>query len=61
MNAKKLLDYLLELKKENDLSIIKLNFRYSECSDVYEITKVEEDLKDSKTNNILNSIIFKVK
>lgn len=61
MNVKKLLDYLLELKKENDLSIIKLNFRYSECSDVYEITKVEEDLKDSKTNNILNSIIFKVK
>ena len=61
MNVKKLLDYLLELKKENDLSIIKLNFRYSECSDVYEITKVEEDLKDSKTNYILNSIIFKVK
>tara|TARA_R100001440_G_scaffold63890_1_gene84159 strand:+ start:601 stop:786 length:186 start_codon:yes stop_codon:yes gene_type:complete len=61
MNAKKLLDYLVELKKENDLSKIKINFRYSDESDVYEITKVEEDLKDSKTNNILESIIFKVK
>ena len=61
MNAKKLLYYLVELKKENDLSKIKINFRYSDESDVYEITKVEEDLKDSKTNNILESIIFKVK
>jgi len=61
MNAKKLLDYLLELKKENDLNKIKINLRYSESSDVYEITKVEEDLKDSKTNNILKSIVFKVK
>lgn len=61
LNAKKLLDYLLELNEENDLNKIKINFRYSECSDVYEITKVEEDLHDEETNNTLESIIFKVK
>jgi len=61
LNAKKLLDYLLELKKENDLNKIKINFRYFNESDVYEITKVEEDLHDEETNNTLESIIFKVK
>ena len=61
LNAKKLLDYLLELNKENDLNKIKINFRYFNESDVYEITKVEEDLHDEETNNTLESIIFKVK
>lgn len=61
LNAKKLLDYLLELNEENDLNKIKINFRYFNESDVYEITKVEEDLHDEETNNTLESIIFKVK
>ena len=59
MNAKKLLDYLVELEMQGiDLSNVTLNYRYDFDSDVVKITDVEEDLFDAKTNSILESIAF---
>ena len=48
LNAKQLFDYLTELKKDNDLSNIQVNYRYSDNSDVYEVSVVEEDLFDKE-------------
>ena len=61
LNAQELLEYLIELSLENDLSNIQVNYRYSDDSDVYEVSMVEEDLFDDITNNKLESIILKVK
>ena len=61
LNAKQLFDFLTELRKDNDLSKIQVNYRYSNDSDVYEMSLVEEDLFDDKTNNKLESIVLKVK
>ena len=61
LNAHELLEYLIELSLENDLSNIQVNYRYSDDSDVYEVSMVEEDLFDDITNNKLESIILKVK
>ena len=61
LNAKQLFDFLTELRKDNDLSKIQVNYRYSSDSDVYEMSLVEEDLFDDKTNNKLESIVLKVK
>tara|TARA_A100001201_G_C4034625_1_gene184803 strand:- start:570 stop:767 length:198 start_codon:yes stop_codon:yes gene_type:complete len=61
LNAQELLEYLIELSLENDLSNIQVNYRYSDDSDVYEVSMVEEDLFDDITNNRLESIILKVK
>ena len=61
LNAQELLEYLIELSLENDLSDIQVNYRYSDDSDVYEVSMVEEDLFDDITNNKLESIILKVK
>ena len=61
LNAQELLDYLLELNQDNDLSQIEVNFRYSDDSEVFEVSKVEEDLFDEETNNKLESIVLKVK
>ena len=61
LNAKQLFDYLTELKKDNDLSNIQVNYRYSDNSDVYEVSVVEEDLFDKETNNKLESIVLKIK
>ena len=61
LNAQELLDYLLELNQDNDLSQIQVNFRYSDDSEVFEVSKVEEDLFDEETNNNLQSIVIKVK
>jgi hypothetical protein len=61
LNAKQLFDFLTELRKNNDLSKIQVNYRYSNDSDVYEMSLVEEDLFDDKTNNKLESIVLKVK
>ena len=61
LNAKQLFDYLTELKKDNDLSNIQVNYRYSNDSDVYEVSIVEEDLYDEETNNKLESIVLKIK
>jgi len=61
LNAQELLEYLIELSLENDLSNIQVNYRYSDDSDVYEVSMVEEDLFDDITNNKLESIILKIK
>ncbi len=66
MKANKLLKFLLKIEQDikvynRTLKDVKLNFRFSDDSDVYRIKNVEEDLFDSTTNNILESIIFKIK
>lgn len=66
MKANKLLKFLLKIEKDikvynRTLKDVKLNFRFSDNSDVYRVKNVEEDLFDSTTNNILESIIFKIK
>ena len=58
LNAKQLFDYLTELRKDNDLSKIQVNYRYSNDSDIYEVSIVEEDLYDEETNNKLESIVL---
>jgi hypothetical protein len=58
MNAKELLDYLLELDKVYDLSNVSLYHREDRDSDVEIIQHVEEDLYDADTNSILESIMF---
>jgi hypothetical protein len=58
MNAKELLNYLLELDKVYDLSNVSLYHRYDRDSDVEIIQHVEEDLYDADTNSILESIMF---
>lgn len=51
-----------DLKSNNrTLNNVNVNFRFCNDSDVHEIMHVEEDLFDSTTNNILESIIFKIK
>jgi hypothetical protein len=57
LTAKKLLDFLLDLKKDgHDLSKITINYRYDSDSEVDACTFVMEDLFDPETNNILESI-----
>lgn len=58
MNAKELLNYLLELDKVYDLSNVRLCYRDDRDSDVEIIQHVEEDLYDADTNSILESIMF---
>lgn len=59
LTAHKLLTFLEELKKNgNDLRKIQVNFRPDRDSDVVATEDVEEDLYDSKTNNILESIVI---
>jgi len=59
LTAKKLLDFLLELQKQgNDLSKIKVNHRADRDADVEVVDDVEEDLFDSKTNSVLESIVI---
>lgn len=61
LNAQELLEYLIDLDSENNLSNIQVNFRYSDDSDVHEVSMLEEDLFDEITNNKLESIILKTK
>jgi len=61
LNAQELLEYLIQLGLENDLSNIQVNYRYSDDTDVYQVSIVEEDLFDEITNNKLESIILKNK
>jgi len=59
LTAKKLLDFLLELQKQgNDLSKIKVNHRADRDADVEVVDDVEEDLFDSETNSVLESIVI---
>ena len=58
MNAKDLLEFLLGIQQTQDLSEIKLNYRYDYDSDVVPIIAVEELYFDEETNNRLTDIVF---
>lgn len=58
MNAKELLEFLLGIQETQNLSEIKLNYRYDYDSDVVPIIAVEELYFDEETNNILTDIVF---
>ena len=58
MNAKELLEFLLDVQQTQDLSEIKLNYRYDYDSDVVNIIAVEELYFDDETNNTLTDIVF---
>lgn len=58
MNAKDLLEFLLGIQQTQDLSEIKLNYRYDYDSDVVPIIAVEELYFDDETNNRLTDIVF---
>jgi hypothetical protein len=59
MNAKKLLEFLLELETDGvDLSQVSINYRDNDDSDVEVVRYVGEDLFDQETNSILESIVL---
>jgi hypothetical protein len=59
LTAKKMQAYLNELEAQgNDLSAITINFRADRDSDVLQANAVEEDLFDSETNKVLESIVL---
>jgi hypothetical protein len=58
LTAKQLREFLNEIEADgNDLSLIDINFRHNEDSDVTPIGFVFEDLHD-EDNNTLTSIVF---
>lgn len=59
MNAKKLLEFLLELETDGvDLSQVSINYRDNDDSNVEVVRYVGEDLFDQETNSILESIVL---
>jgi hypothetical protein len=57
LTAKKLLNFLIDLENDgHDLSRILINYRFDSDSDVNLCKFVMQDLFDSETNNILESI-----
>ena len=66
MKASKIKTFLSRIEKElkfrnRTLEDVDVNFRFCDNSDVHKIKYVEEDLFDSTTNNIVESIIFRIK
>ena len=66
MKASKIKTFLSRIEEDlkhnnRTLDDVDVNFRFSDDSDVHRIKYVEEDLFDSTTNNIVESIIFKIK
>ena len=66
MKASKIKTFLSRIEKElkfrnRTLEDVDVNFRFSNDSDVHRINYVEEDLFDSTTNNIVESIIFRIR
>ena len=59
MTAQSLIQKLLEIGKEHDLSKVYVNFRWDDDSDVHSIAYVDEDLFDEETNSQLISITLK--
>lgn len=64
MKASKIKTFLSRIEEElkynnRTLDDVDVNFRFCDDSDVHQIKHVEEDLFDSTTNNIVESIIFK--
>lgn len=65
MKASKIKTFLSRIEKElkynnRTLEDVDVNFRFCDDSDVHQIKHVEEDLFDSTTNKIVESIIFKI-
>jgi len=65
MRASEIKEFLLDIEKElkhnnRTLEDVNVNFRFCDDSDVHRIKHVEEDLFDSSTNKIVESIIFKI-
>jgi len=59
LTAERLLKFLVELRKNgHDLSKIKVNHRADRDADVEVVDDVEEDLFDSETNSVLESIVI---
>ncbi len=59
MTAQNLYKILEEMKSEGvDLSKVTINYRTNPDSDVEVITYVGEDLYDSSTNSVLESIVL---
>ena len=57
LTAKKLLKFLIDIENDgHDLSRILINYRFDSDSDVNLCKFVMQDLFDSETNNILESI-----
>lgn len=66
MKASKIKSFLSRIEKDlkdnnRTLDDVDVNFRFSDDSDVHQIKYIEEDLFDPITNNIVESIIFKIK
>jgi len=66
MKASKIKTFLSRIEEElkynnRTLEDVDVNFRFCDDSDVHKVKYVEEDLFDSTTNNIVESIIFKIK
>tara|TARA_B100001113_G_scaffold265939_1_gene220809 strand:- start:11036 stop:11236 length:201 start_codon:yes stop_codon:yes gene_type:complete len=66
MKASKIKTFLSRIEEElkynnRTLEDVDVNFRFCDDSDVHQIKYVEEDLFDSTTNNIVESIIFRIK
>lgn len=66
MKASKIKTFLSKIEEElkhknRTLEDVDVNFRFSDDSDIYQMKDVEKDLFDSITNNIVESIIFKIK
>ena len=61
MKIKHLKQILKKLEQEyGNIDECDINYRYDDNSDVIRLNHLEEDLFDTKTNNILDSIVFKV-
>ncbi|MBH21760.1 MAG: hypothetical protein CML98_08330 [Rhodobiaceae bacterium] len=65
MKASEIKRFLSRIEKDlklnnRTLEDVDVNFRFHEDSDVHRIKHVEEDLFDSSTNKIVESIIFKI-
>jgi len=61
MKIKHLKQILKKLEQEHgNIDECDINYRYDDNSDVIKLNHLEEDLFDTKTNNILDSIVFKV-
>jgi hypothetical protein len=59
MNAKELLNSLIELEEQgHDLENIEVYYRNNPDSDIEYISFVSEDLYDEETNSVLTSIVL---
>lgn len=59
LTARQLLDFLLDCARNGaDLDKVIVNYRQDFDSDVMPVMLAEEDLYDSETNNVLESIVL---